>query len=418
MEHENNEDLLIHIPYGEVESNLHGIQIIAYVVKCTQYDESNHTSIVTHKPGTVKLCKTRDGKKCIAMYCVVMLQKGKYEEYVDDKLTLKYYKMCLDKISRAKNLKSIVFSGGINDKYVVVLQEFSERVEALVYVYKNTSTKNVKDVKDVKCVKNTGSDAATSDVLYQNITNVSCKAGISCNTIHKSFGDLLGQIKLWKKEKTGWDTFFQARIHDKTIATLNAFLQKEAEQYNVYPQPEEIFNAMISTRVGDIKVIVIGQDVYYTPGAAMGLAFSHKDDYGKLQPSLRNIYTELKDCGYKVNKSSGNLLKWAHQGVFLINTALTVREGQAGSHMKKWKSFTEHLFTFLNKEIEHAVIIMWGAPAQTYSKYFDDKKHKKIISSHPCPMSARISFFGSKPFVKCNQYLKEWGIKEIDWNLV
>jgi uracil-DNA glycosylase len=399
MEPENNidvteGDLLIYIPYSEIESNIHNIQVIACALGCVQYDKEKRIPIITHKPGTVKLCKTREGKKCIAMYCVVMQQKGKYEEYENTLDSLKYYKECLDKISRAKNLKSIAFSKDIfNDKnHITALQEFSENVEALVYVYSN---------------------AKNSTTITNGSNN-----GNTVFTVHRSFGDLLGQIKVWKKEKAGWDKFFQARIYDKTIVTLNAFLQKEAKEYNIYPQPEEIFNAMILTKLQDIKVIVVGQNCYHTHGAAMGLAFSHKDDYDKLQPSLRNIYTELKDCGYKTNMKSGDLSSWARRGVFLINTGLTVRQNQSDSHMKEWKPFTEHLFTFLNKEIEHAVIIMWGSPAQTYSKFFDDNKHKKIMSSHPCPMSAKISFFGSKPFTKCNQYLKEWGIKEVDWNLV
>jgi uracil-DNA glycosylase len=395
-------DLLIHIEYDEVESNLHDIQIIAYAVDCVQYDKNKRTAIITHKPGTVKLCKTHDGKKCIAMYCVVMEKRGKYEECISVKDTLKYLLKCLDKISRAKNLRSIAFEKDIvggaryidihgKDRYITALQKFSENVEALVYVY------SVKDVKNTKKIN-------TPHIV---------------NTVHRSFGDLLGQIKIWKKEKAGWDVFFRARIEDKTIVTLNAFLQKEVEEYYVYPQPEEIFNDMILCKVSDIKVIVIGQNPYYVPNAAMGLAFSHKDDYVKLQPSLRNIYKELTDCGYKTNMKSGNLTRWSkEEGVFLINTGLTVRQGQADSHMKEWKPFTEHLFKFLNERINHAVIIMWGAPAQTYSKFFDDKKHKKIMTSHPCPMSANISFFGSKPFIKCNQYLKEWGIKEVDWNLV
>jgi uracil-DNA glycosylase len=149
----------------------------------------------------------------------------------------------------------------------------------------------------------------------------------------------------------------------------------------------------------------------------MGLCFSHKDDYGKIQPSLRNIYNELVDCGYKVNKRSGNLTKWAKEGVFLINTALTVRQGQPNSHSDQWKFFTEQLFKFLDVKIEHAVIMLWGNYAQKYGKYFGDK-HKKLLTSHPCPMSVNNGFAGCKHFIKCNEQLKKWGIKEIDWNLV
>jgi len=375
-----NDDLLIEISYDEIDSK--DIQVMAYAFDSIQYDKSGCIALQNHNAGTVKLHKLPNGKKCIAMYGVLPQFFEGYEEFSStSEHHIKYFVECLNKISKAKNLKSIAFSKDTfsNEKYMNALREFSENVEALVYVYGKKAEK--------------------------------------VTVIHKSFGDLLGQIKLWKKEKAGWDIFFQARIADKTIATLNAFLQKEVEQYYIYPAPEEIFNAMILCKVSDIKVIIIGQNPYYVPNAAMGLAFSHKDDYGKIQPSLRNIYKELVDCGYKANKT-GDLSRWSQKGVFLINTGLTVRQGQADSHMKEWESFTSHLFTFLDKEVKHAVIIMWGSPAQKYSKFFDDKKHKKIMSSHPCPMSARISFFGSKPFIKCNEQLKVWGLKEIDWNLV
>jgi uracil-DNA glycosylase len=369
---ESDVSLLTYITQDDIPGE--GIQIIAYAFECVQYDITKKVLITSFAPGTVKLRKLPDGSRCIAMYGVVPIKNVNTNDHLIN------FKKCLNKIATIKNLKSIAFSKDtFGDKqYTDLLEEFAEKVDALVYVY---STKKPE-------------------------------------VIHKSFGDLLSQIKLWKNQHAGWDQFFQARIKDKTISTLNAFLQKEAEEYNIYPSPEEIFNAMILTKVSNIKVIIIGQNPYYVPNAAMGLAFSHKDEYGKLQPSLRNIYKELVDCGYKVNKKSGNLTKWATRGVFLINTGLTVRQGQSDSHMKEWAPFTEHLFKFLNKEIPHAVIIMWGGPAQNYSKYFDNKKHKKIMSSHPCPMSANISFFGSKPFIKCNQYLKEWSFEEIDWNLV
>lgn len=354
------------------------IQVTACAFDCVQHDTRNQIYMEVHMPGTIKLRKLPNGIRCIAMYGVLPQKVKGYEKYESEDFSLSNFEMCLSKISITKNLRSIVFSQEllINDLYVTALETFSNSVDALVYVY-----------------------------------------GVKKQVIHRSFGDLLGQIQLWKDSNSGWDKFFQARITDRTIPTLNAFLQKEAETYFIYPPPEEVFNAMILTKLQNIKVIVIGQNPYHTAGAAMGLAFSHKDNYGKLQPSLRNIYTELKNCGYKVDRKSGDLTKWAKQGVFLINTGLTVRQGQADSHMDEWKPFIRELFTFLNEKLKHVVVIMWGTPAQSYSKYFDNKKHKKIMTSHPCPMSANISFFGSKPFVKCNEYLKEWSMKEIDWNL-
>lgn len=352
------------------------IQTTARAFDCIQRDASNDIYMEVHAKGSVKLRKLPDGTRCIAMYGVLPQKVKGYEEYESEDNALFNFETCLSKILRIKNLKSILFPRNIliNDKYIEALESFSESTEALVYI-----------------------------------------RGEKVQIIHRSFGNLLQQIELWRENKSGWDRFFQARIADKTISNLNAFLQKEAEEYFIYPPPDEIFNAMKLTSLQNIKVIIIGQDPYHTPGAAMGLAFSHKSDYGKLQPSLRNIYKELENCGYKVDKKSGDLTKWAKQGVFLINTALTVRQGQANSHSKEWIPFTEHLFKYLNSKLKHCVIIMWGSFAQKYTKYFG-ANHAKLMSSHPCPMSVN-GFLGCKHFIKCNDHLKEWGMKEIDWNL-
>jgi uracil-DNA glycosylase len=190
-------------------------------------------------------------------------------------------------------------------------------------------------------------------------------------------------------------------------------------EFNVFPPIESVFNAFTTGLCADpekIKVVIIGQDPYHTKGAAMGLAFSCPT----LQPSLKNIHKELKSDGFKVDSKSGDLTKWANQGVFLINTALTVIEGKANSHSKIWKDFTKRILTFLNTQ-EHLVVIMWGKEAQTLGKrHFSADKHKFIESVHPSPFSVNgknADFFGSKPFSKANTYLKQWGVSEVDWNL-
>lgn len=364
--------LITHITQDEIPDN--DIQVIAYAFECVQYDITKKVLITSFTPGTVKLRKLSNGSRCLAMYGVT----SKNSEKSDNTDYLNNFEKCLEKIVTIKNLKSIAFSKDTfgDQQYINLLEQFAEKVDALVYIY------------SVK--KN--------------------------EVIHKSFGDLLRQIKLWKNDQSGWDAFFQPRIKDKTISTLNAFLQKEAEEYNIYPPPEEVFNAMILTKLSDIKTIIIGQDPYYVSGAAMGLAFSHKSTYGEIQPSLKNIFNELTNCGFKPNKT-GDLTKWAREGVFLINAALTVRQGQPNSHSKQWKPFTEHLLKFLDTKLDRAVIMLWGNYAQKYGKYFGEK-HKKLLTSHPCPMSVNNGFSGCKHFVKCNIQLKKWGIKEIDWNLV
>lgn len=391
MEPENantsDDGLLIYLSYEELQDN--DIQVIACPFSCIQYDICRKVHIQTHTQGTIKLRKSSDKKRYIAMYGVTQEEIENYGDLMNYQKCLLSFEQCLDKISEIKNLKSIAFSKGTFNSvdHIKLLESFAEKVDALVYVYTEKVPPKGKNSK-------------------------------SPEQVHRSFGDLLSQISVWKKEGSGWDVFFQARIKDKTISTLNAFLQEENKTYNIYPAPEEIFNAMILTKLKDLKVLICGQDPYHTSNAAMGLAFSHKDDYGKLQPSLKNIYNELKRTGYKVNEKSGNLERWAKQGVFLINTALTVRQGQANSHKDKWKSFTEHLFKFVNEKVDHCVVLLWGGYAQKYAKYFDSAKHKKLMTSHPCPMSVNNGFSGCNHFNLCNKQLKEWGLKEINWNLV
>lgn len=149
----------------------------------------------------------------------------------------------------------------------------------------------------------------------------------------------------------------------------------------------------------------------------MGVAFGHHSERQKIQPSLSNIYKELENDGFRVNRKSGDLTKWVEQGVFLYNTTLTVRQGQANSHRGEYDNFTNNLFSYLNRVHDHLVVIMWGSYAKSYKDVFDRKKHKGIVSVHPSPYSADKGFFGSKPFSETNKYLREWGKKPIDWNL-
>ncbi len=216
-----------------------------------------------------------------------------------------------------------------------------------------------------------------------------------------------------------WKKFFKKQLKSGCIEDVSDFLKKEAKRFTIYPPLEEIYSAFDYCPLDDIKVVIIGQDPYYAPGAAMGLAFSHNPDRKKIQSSLLNIYKELKSDGFKPDSTSGDLVGWAQQGVFLINTALTVRQNVGNSHGKKdgpWSYFTEKLFKFLNEECDHLVIVMWGNEARKFAHLFDENKHEKIFGVHPSGLSANRGFFGKKYFSQINACLRKWKLDLIDWN--
>ncbi len=215
-------------------------------------------------------------------------------------------------------------------------------------------------------------------------------------------------------QENGWYSFFQQIetniIDEKLIKDTKANIE-------IFPPPNMIFNAFLLTSFDKLKVVIIGQDPYHTKGAAMGLAFAHPDTHKTIQPSLKNIYKELISCGYTVYQKSGNLTKWAEQGIFLINTALTVQSGAPNSHKDCWKNFTKELLKYISKNAKNnLVVIMWGKPAQAFAPLFDGR-HRLQMSPHPSPFSASTGFFGSKFPIKVNEQLREWKMEEIDWNL-
>lgn len=221
-------------------------------------------------------------------------------------------------------------------------------------------------------------------------------------------------------ESTGWKGFFDNS--SELIKEIDNKLSLDYDKVTIWPGPDKVFYAMFVTPLKSIKVVIIGADPYPSPNVAMGLAFSHmknhKGGYGNIQPSLKNIYKELINCKYFVDQNSGDLLSWSKRGVFLINTTLTVRERQSRSHFKIWEKFTSKLFTYLSEQCDNLVIIMWGSDAQSYSSKFDQNKHKFLMAGHPSPLNTSGNFLGNKHFLKANEYLKQWGKKEIDWNLI
>ena len=198
---------------------------------------------------------------------------------------------------------------------------------------------------------------------------------------------------------------------------LKTFLVEEKERFTIFPRGSEIFNAFNSTPFENVKAVILGQDPYHGPGQAHGLSFSVREGVA-LPPSLQNIFKELVDdigCPYP---KSGDLSRWASQGVLLLNTLLTVRSGEPFSHKEKgWERFTDQVIRTLSREREHIVFILWGAPAGKKASLIDGHRHLILKAPHPSPLSSYRGFFGSKPFSKTNDYLVQNGITPIDWSL-
>lgn len=204
---------------------------------------------------------------------------------------------------------------------------------------------------------------------------------------------------------------------DERYQAIRQFLKKEYASYTVYPDMYDIFNCFLFTPYRNVKVVLLGQDPYHNVGQAHGLCFSVQDGIPK-PPSLENMLKELKDdLGFDPPKS-GNLTKWAKEGVLLLNTALTVRAHQANSHANcGWSWFTDSVIELLSREKEHLVFLLWGGNARKKVPLIDQSKHLILQCAHPSPLSAYNGFFGCRHFSKTNQYLSAHGIPPVDWNL-
>lgn len=194
-------------------------------------------------------------------------------------------------------------------------------------------------------------------------------------------------------------------------------VKSEYETKEVYPAPDDIFNAFAFTPLSKVKVVILGQDPYHEPGQAHGLSFSVKPSV-EIPPSLVNIYKELhEDCGCYI-PNNGYLKKWADQGVMLLNTVLTVRAHAANSHKNiGWEEFTDAAIRVLNEQDRPMVFILWGRPAQAKAAMLDNKKHLILKAPHPSPLSAYRGFFGSRPFSQTNYFLTQNGLDPIDWQI-
>lgn len=194
-------------------------------------------------------------------------------------------------------------------------------------------------------------------------------------------------------------------------------VMSEYQTREVYPAPDDIFNAFSFTPLEKVKVVIFGQDPYHEPGQAHGLCFSVKPDVA-IPPSLVNIYQELKeDCGCYI-PNNGFLKKWADQGVLLLNTVLTVRAHAANSHKNiGWEEFTDAAIRVLNEQDRPIVFILWGRPAQMKKAMLNNPRHLILEAPHPSPLSAYRGFFGSRPFSQTNKFLLANGLDPIDWQI-
>lgn len=213
-----------------------------------------------------------------------------------------------------------------------------------------------------------------------------------------------------------WSEYLSKNVAEQFKKDLFAFINKEYSTKSVFPPKEKIFNSLNFTPLDKIKVVIIGQDPYHTRGQADGLAFSCAN--GTPQPSLTNIFKEISsDLGIKMSGKT-QLDSWAKQGVLLLNTSLTVVEGQPTSHSKcGWLTITREIVKIINKCNQPIVFMLWGGHAKSFMELLDNPNHLVLTSAHPSPLSAYNGFFGCKHFSKANSFLVENGVTPIDWEL-
>ena len=215
----------------------------------------------------------------------------------------------------------------------------------------------------------------------------------------------------------GWDEALAPLFQSENYLKIREFLKREYSHHIVYPDMYDIFNCFKLTPLENVKAVILGYDPYHNEGQAPGLCFSVQDGV-QPPPSLVNIYQELHDdVGCAIPKS-GNLTKWAEEGVLLLNTALTVRAHMANSHRDcGWTWFTDSVIKLISDRREHVVFILWGANARSKKPLIDRTKHLVLECAHPSPLSAYNGFFGCRHFSKTNEYLQAHGIAPIDWQL-
>ena len=228
---------------------------------------------------------------------------------------------------------------------------------------------------------------------------------------------LMVKKMLYKKIGNDWDDFLEKENKKTYFQAIESFVEKEYETKTIYPPKEDVFNAFKLTPLSSIKVVILGQDPYHEENQAHGLAFSTPEG-NPIPRSLSNIFKEIRE-EYSYNiPESGCLEKWASDGVFLLNTVLTVEEANANSHSKcGWQNFTNNVIKTINKQDQPIVFLLWGKQAEKKRELLTNKNHLVLITSHPSPFSARRGFMGCNHFKKANEFLKENGVEPVDWSL-
>ncbi len=216
---------------------------------------------------------------------------------------------------------------------------------------------------------------------------------------------------------TDWNPLLRDQFEEPYWKELQAFVQAERQQHQVFPPHDEVFAALHLTSYADCRVVILGQDPYHGPGQAHGLCFSVRHGV-QIPPSLRNIHQEMASDIGATAPGHGNLEHWARQGVLLLNTSLTVRAHQAASHKNAgWQRFTDRVIEVVNEKPTRVVFVLWGGHARKKKSMIDRSRHVVIESPHPSPLSAHNGFFGSRPFSQTNAALVDAGLEPIDWQI-
>ena len=214
-----------------------------------------------------------------------------------------------------------------------------------------------------------------------------------------------------------WWPFLQEEWKQPYFQQLSAFLHEAYATKTIFPPKAKVFSAFEVCDYPDVKVVILGQDPYHEVNQAHGMCFSVNPGV-KIPPSLVNIYKELHDDLGCYIPNNGYLMPWAKQGVFLLNTVMSVEEGKANSHANKgWEIFTDHTIQKINEKEDPVVFMLWGRNARNKASMIDTTKHCVITSAHPSPLSAHRGFFGSRPFSRTNEFLVSQGIEPIDWRI-
>ena len=217
--------------------------------------------------------------------------------------------------------------------------------------------------------------------------------------------------------RTDWNSLLNEELSKPYFVALQEFVEAERATHRVFPPREQVYAALHETPFALTKVVILGQDPYHGFGQAHGLCFSVQHGV-RVPPSLQNIFKELRDDLGVPIPPHGNLTAWARQGVLLLNTTLTVREGEAGSHQGKgWETFTDEIIRAVNEKSERTVFVLWGSHSRRKKSLITNPVHSIIESAHPSPLSAHNGFFGSRPFSHINDALEEAGHERIEWTL-